>query len=150
MTDGDRPLTSPSETTINNDTNNRLAIAQERMARVSNTAPIKKVEGFWSDFKAFINRGNVIDLAVGVIIGGAFGAITNSAVQDMLMPFVGLATGTQFEEALFVLRNGTPPPPYTTRDQAKEAGAVTVNWGNFIQQIVNFLLISLVLFFVIK
>lgn len=66
------------------------------------------------------------------------------------MPFVGLATGSQFEESMIVIKKGNPPPPYTTREQAKDAGAVTVNYGNFIQQIINFLLIALVLFFIIK
>ncbi|RUS13139.1 large-conductance mechanosensitive channel [Endogone sp. FLAS-F59071] len=144
-----QPLTSPSESSVNRSSAVDLRAAQERAAQIAQ-AGADKARGFFADFKAFINRGNVIDLAVGVIIGASFGAVTNSAVQDILMPFIGLATGTQFEESLVVIKKGDPPPPYTTRQQAKDAGAITVNYGNFIQQIINFILIALVLFFVIK
>src|SRR6185437_7777247 len=80
------------------------------------------------DFKAFIMRGNVVDLAVGVIIGAAFGAIVKSLVDDILMPVFGLVTGgLDFSSHFLLLKAGTKaPPPYTTPGEAKAAGAVTV------------------------
>ena len=100
------------------------------------------------DFKAFITRGNMVDLAVGIIIGVAFGAIISSFVNDILMPPIGLALGNMdFSNLLIILKEGTTPGPYTSLAAAKEAGAVTINYGTFINVIINFLIITAVVFF---
>jgi large conductance mechanosensitive channel len=100
------------------------------------------------DFKAFITRGNVVDLAVGIIIGVAFGAIISSFVNDILMPPIGLGLGRiDFANLLVIIKEGTPPGPYASLAAAKEAGAVTINYGIFVNAIINFLIIAAVVFF---
>jgi len=95
------------------------------------------------EFKDFAMRGNVVDLAVGVIIGAAFGAIVTSLVDDILMPVLGLILGNaDFANLFVVLREGTVPGPYTTLALAQEAGAVTLNYGLFINAIVSFLIVA--------
>ena len=102
------------------------------------------------DFKAFITRGNVVDMAVGIIIGVAFGAIVSSAVSDVIMPPIGLALGNiDFSDLMIVLKEGATPGPYASLAAAKAAGAVTVNYGQFINTIINFLIIAAVVFFLI-
>jgi large conductance mechanosensitive channel len=101
--------------------------------------------GFIRDFKEFISRGNVIDLAVGVIIGGAFGSITTSLVNDVVMPPIGLLlAGIDFSKLKYILKDA-----YTDA-AGKEHVAVAINYGAFIQTLVNFLIISLVIFIVIR
>ena len=104
------------------------------------------------DFKAFILRGNVVDLAVGVIIGAAFGAIVKSFVEDVIMPPIGLATGgIDFANKFVVLKEGAKAAaPYASLAEAKAAGAVTMNYGLFINQTVSFLIIALCIFALIK
>ena len=103
------------------------------------------------EFKEFIARGNVIDLAVGVIIGGAFGAITTSLVNDVVMPLVGLLLGrVDFGNLFVVLSNGKLAVPPTTLAEAKAAGAATLNYGLFINTIINFLLIAFAVFLLVK
>jgi large conductance mechanosensitive channel len=104
------------------------------------------------DFRAFIMRGSVVDLAVGVIIGAAFGGIVKSMVEDVIMPPVGLATGgADFANKFIVLKEGTKAAaPYASLADAKEAGAVTLNYGLFINQIVTFLIIALCIFLIIR
>ena len=104
------------------------------------------------DFRAFIMRGNVVDLAVGVIIGAAFGGIVKSMVDDVIMPPVGLATGgADFANKFIVLKEGTKAAaPYASLADAKEAGAVTLNYGLFINQIVAFLIIAVCIFLIIR
>jgi large conductance mechanosensitive channel len=103
------------------------------------------------EFREFILRGNVLDLAVGVIIGVAFGAIVNSLVSDIIMPPIGLIVGNvDFSNLLIVLKEGVPPGPYLSLADAQAAGAVTVNIGLFINQLINFLIIAIVLFLVIR
>ena len=104
------------------------------------------------DFKAFIMRGNVVDLAVGVIIGAAFGAIVKSLVDDILMPVFGLVTGgLDFSSHFLLLKAGTKaPPPYTTPGEAKAAGAVTVNYGTFINEILTFVIIAACVFLLVR
>lgn len=104
------------------------------------------------DFRAFIMRGSVVDLAVGVIIGAAFGGIVKSMVEDVIMPPVGLATGgVDFANKFIVLKEGTKAAaPYASLADAKEAGAVTLNYGLFINQIVTFLIIALCIFLIIR
>jgi len=100
------------------------------------------------DFKAFILRGNVVDLAVGIIIGVAFGAIVSSFVNDVLMPPIGLGLGNMdFSNLIVVLREGATPGPYASLEAAKAAGATTINYGVFINTIINFLIIAAVVFF---
>ena len=100
------------------------------------------------EFKAFIMRGNVIDMAVGIIIGAAFGAIITSLVRDVIMPPVGLALGKiDFSNLAAVLKQGSPPGPYETLAAAQAAGAVTLNYGLFINTIITFIIIALVVFF---
>ncbi len=100
------------------------------------------------DFKAFITRGNVVDMAVGIIIGVAFGAIVSSLVKDIFMPPIGLVLGNiDFSNLAITMKQGVPPGPYASLDAAQAAGAVTLNYGLFINTIINFLIIALVVFF---
>jgi large conductance mechanosensitive channel len=103
------------------------------------------------EFREFALKGNVVDLAVGVVIGAAFGAIVNSVVQDVMMPVLGvLAGGLDFSQRFVVLSNGNPPAPYATIAAAKAAGASTMNYGLFLNACVNFLIVAIALFLVIK
>ena len=100
------------------------------------------------DFKTFIMRGNVVDLAVGIVIGAAFGAIVSSFVKDVIMPPIGLALGNvDFNNLFVVLKQGTVAGPYPSLSVAQEAGAVSINYGVFINTIVNFLILAAVVFF---
>jgi len=102
------------------------------------------------DFKAFIMRGNVIDMAVGIIIGVAFGAIVGSLVKDVIMPPIGLALGNiDFSNLAVILKQGSTPGPYASLAAAQSAGAVTLNYGLFINTVINFLIIASVVFFFI-
>jgi len=99
------------------------------------------------EFKEFAMKGNVMDLAVGVVIGGAFGKIITSLVEDVIMPLVGLLLGkVDFTNLFVTLSGGT----FATLEEAKKAGASTLNYGLFINNIVNFLIISLSIFLVVK
>jgi large conductance mechanosensitive channel len=106
----------------------------------------------WNDFKAFIMRGNVLDLAVAVVIGAAFGSIVKSLVDDVIMPPIGLLLGkVDFSNLFLVLKDGTKaPPPYTTPAMAKDAGAVTLNYGAFINSVIAFLIVALAVFMIVK
>ena len=102
------------------------------------------------DFKAFITRGNVVDLAVGIVIGVAFGAIISSLVKDIIMPPIGLALGNvDFSNLVVVLKQGSPIGPYASLVDAQAAGAITINYGLFVISIINFLIIAIVIFFLI-
>ena len=104
------------------------------------------------EFKKFILRGNVVDLAVGVIIGGAFGAITKSLVDDVIMPPIGLLTGGKdFSNMFVVLKEGTKAPgPYATLEAAKAAEAVTLRYGAFLNTVMIFLIVAAVIFMLVK
>lgn len=105
------------------------------------------------EFKAFISKGNVVDMAVGVVVGGAFGKIVTSLVSDLIMPLVGLATGGGSLKDMFLVlgsHEGFDPAKYTTPTLAAEAGYATLNYGNFIQTVLDFLIIALAIFLVIK
>ena len=105
----------------------------------------------FKDFKTFILRGNMMDLAIGIILGGAFGAIIKSLVEDVLMPPIGLALGkTDFRGLFMVLKEGTAPGPYASLAAAKAAGAVTLNYGLFFTAIVNFLIIGFCIFLIVR
>ncbi|MBN1368634.1 MAG: large-conductance mechanosensitive channel protein MscL [Dehalococcoidaceae bacterium] len=103
-----------------------------------------------NEFKAFIMRGNVVDMAVGIIIGAAFGAIVTSLVNDVIMPPIGMALGNiDFSDLMIVLKQGSVPGPYDSLAAAREAGAVTLNYGAFINTLIIFLIIAFVVFFFI-
>ena len=103
------------------------------------------------EFKNFLMRGSVIDLAIGIIIGVAFSTIVNSFVNDIIMPPIGLGLGkVDFANLFAVLKQGSTPGPYLSLAAAKAAGAVTLNYGFFINTIISFLIIALVLFFIVK
>ena len=104
------------------------------------------------DFRAFLARGNIVDLAVAVVIGAAFGAVIKSFVDDVLMPPIGLLLGrVDFTNLFTVIKDGTKaPPPYATLVDAKAAGAVTINWGQFIGSVVAFLIVALAVFVVVR
>ena len=102
-------------------------------------------------FKEFALRGNVVDMAVGIVIGGAFGTIVSSLVNDILMPPVGLALGgADFSAVFLVLREGAAPGPYATPAAAREAGAVTLNVGLFVNAVISFVIVAFALFMVVK
>jgi large conductance mechanosensitive channel len=103
------------------------------------------------EFKEFALRGNVIDMAVGIIIGGAFGTIVTSLVSDILMPPIGLLLGgVDFSNFFIVLKEGTRVVPYLSLSDAQSAGAVTFNYGVFVNKLVSFLIISFAVFIMIK
>jgi large conductance mechanosensitive channel len=104
------------------------------------------------EFKAFAMRGNVLDLAVGIIIGGAFGTIVKSLVNDVIMPPIGLALGNvDFSNLFILLKDGAKgPPPYSTLAEAQAAGAVTVNYGVFVNSIIAFLIVAFAVFLVVR
>ncbi len=106
----------------------------------------------WQEFKTFVMRGNVIDLAVGVIIGGAFGAVVKSLVDDVIMPPIGMATGgVDFSEMYVLLKEGAEAAgPYASLAAAKEAGAVTVNYGAFINSTITFLIVAAAVFILVR
>ena len=104
----------------------------------------------FKEFRAFITRGNVVDLAVGIIVGVAFGAIVTSFVNDVLMPPIGLGIGNvNFANLFAVLKEGTVAGPYASLQAARDAGAVTINYGVFINAVINFLIIAAAVFFLV-
>ncbi len=103
------------------------------------------------EFREFIMRGNVVDMAVGIIIGAVFVAIVKSLVDDIIMPPVGLLLGNiEFTNFFAVLKAGATPGPYETLAQAKAAGAVTVNYGIFINTLISFLVVAFCVFILVK
>ena len=101
----------------------------------------------FQDFKMFCTKGNILELATGVMIGGAFTSIVNSLVNDVLMPVIGLVTGGVDLKGLFVALDGNT---YETIELAKEAGAATLNYGTFIQTVIDFVLIAICIFAFVK
>jgi large conductance mechanosensitive channel len=103
------------------------------------------------DFKEFAMRGNVVDMAVGIIIGAAFGTIVKSLVADVLMPPIGLLLGNvDFTNLFVVIKQGTAAGPLATLAEAQKAGAVTINYGMFINTIISFLIVAFAVFVVIR
>ena len=103
------------------------------------------------EFKEFAMRGNVVDMAVGIIIGAAFGTIVQSLVNDVIMPPVGLALGNvDFSNLFVILREGTPPGPYPALSDAAAAGAVTINYGAFINTVISFLIVAVAVFILVR
>jgi large conductance mechanosensitive channel len=103
------------------------------------------------DFKEFAMKGNVVDMAVGIVIGAAFGAIVKSLVSDLLMPPIGLLLGkVDFSNLFAVLKEGAVVGPYASLADAQKAGAVTINYGLFINSIISFLIVAFAVFMVIR
>ena len=103
------------------------------------------------EFKEFAVRGNVVDMAVGIIIGAAFGKIVDSLVKDVIMPPVGLLLGkVDFSNLFLVLREGAGAGPYLTVEIAQKAGAVTFNYGVFINTLISFLIVAFAVFLLIR
>jgi large conductance mechanosensitive channel len=109
--------------------------------------PERRRSKVWNEFREFAMRGSVIDLAVGVVIGAAFGKITSSLVDDVIMPLLGLLLGKVDLSNYFVSLSGVH---YRTLAEAKAAGAATLNYGLFLNAILNFLLIAVAMFFVVR
>ncbi len=105
----------------------------------------------FKEFKEFAMRGNVVDMAVGIVIGAAFGTIVNSFVADIIMPPIGIILGSvDFSSLFIVLKEGKVAGPYDSLTAAKSAGAVTLNYGVFINTIISFLIISFAVFLLIR
>ncbi len=106
----------------------------------------------WKEFKEFAIKGNVVDMAVGIIIGAAFGTIVKSLVSDIIMPPIGLLLGNvDFSELFILLKAGAKAvPPYNTLADAQAGGAVTMNYGVFINNVISFLIVAFAIFMVIK
>jgi len=105
----------------------------------------------FKEFKEFALRGNVVDMAVGIIIGAAFGSIVTSLVSDIIMPPLGLLLGdVDFTNLFAVLKAGSTPAPYLSLAAAQEAGAVTLNYGLFINRVLSFLIVAVAVFLLVK
>lgn len=103
------------------------------------------------EFKEFAAKGNMLDMAVGIVIGAAFATIITSLVNDVLMPPIGLALGgVDFSELFMLLQAGDPAAPYATLAAAQEAGAVTIAYGRFLSSIITFLVVASCVFLVVK
>ena len=103
------------------------------------------------EFKEFAMRGNVVDMAVGIVIGAAFGTIVKSFVDDVLMPPIGLLLGgVDFSNLFAVVKEGAPAGPYASLVDAQAAGAVTLNYGLFINTVISFLIVAFAVFMVVK
>ena len=103
------------------------------------------------EFKEFAMRGNVVDMAVGIIIGAAFGAIVKSLVSDIIMPPIGMILGNvDFANLFLILKDGTAAGPYLSLADAQKAGAVTINYGLFINAIISFVIVAFAVFVLIR
>ncbi len=106
---------------------------------------------FVKEFREFAVRGNVVDMAVGIIIGGAFGTVVKSFVDDVMMPPLGILVGdVDFQDMIVVLREGSTPGPYETLAAAREAGAVSLNVGMFLNAVVSFAIVAFAVFLLVK
>jgi large conductance mechanosensitive channel len=105
----------------------------------------------FKEFKEFAMKGNVVDMAVGIIIGVAFGAIVKSLVSDVIMPPIGLLLGNvDFSNLFIVLKQGSAAGPYALLSEAQKAGAVTINYGVFVNAVINFIVVAFAMFLVVK
>ena len=103
------------------------------------------------EFRDFAVKGNVLDMAVGIIIGAAFGTIVSSMVNDIIMPPIGLLLGgVDFSDKFALLKAGDPVGPYATLAAAREAGAVTMNWGMFVNTVISFLIVAFAVFMLVR
>ena len=108
---------------------------------------LTKAKGVFGEFGEFIKKGNVVDMAVGVVIGSAFGAIVTSIVNDIIMPLISLLTGGLDFSNWFIALNGES---YATLEEATAAGAATLNYGNLVSVVLNFLIVAFCIFLVVK
>ncbi|RKR06153.1 large conductance mechanosensitive channel [Kushneria sinocarnis] len=107
--------------------------------------------GFLKEFRDFAVRGNVVDMAVGIVVGTAFTAIVNSLVRDVFSPLIGLMTGgMNFANLFMVVRQGVTPGPYTTLADAQAAGAVTLNYGLLLNAVISFVIVAMMAFVLIR
>jgi large conductance mechanosensitive channel len=152
----------------NNENRKPLAQVQQRYKEtvnvVENIKGVKQIGSVWDDFKKFIDKGNVIDLAVAIIMGASLTSIVQSIVNDILAPVIGLAVGDNLANSFYVLAcpkdsngirlNACPKSTaafnYNTVKDAQTAGAVTWNYGAFIQAVINFFIVSLIVYFIVK
>lgn len=105
----------------------------------------------FKEFKEFAVKGNVVDMAVGIIIGAAFGTIVNSLVNDIIMPPIGVLLGNMdFTNIFLVLKEGKVPAPYASLADAKAAGAATINFGLFVNTVISFLIVAFSVFLLVK
>ena len=103
------------------------------------------------EFKEFAMRGNVLDMAIGIIIGAAFGTIISSLVRDVIMPPIGLLLGkVDFSNLFLVMKAGNIPAPYASLKAAQDAGAVTLNFGLFVNTVINFLIVAFAIFMLVR
>ena len=114
------------------------------------SAASSKATGLVNEFKVFITKGDVINLAIAFIMGGAFTAIVNSMVKDIISPIIGLINQKDLSESFWVMKEGETASAYATREEAIADSAVTLNWGSLVNTIINFLIISLFCFFLAK
>jgi len=111
----------------------------------------RSLSSMLEEYKKFAVKGNVIDMAVGIIVGAAFGTVVQSLVRDVLTPPLGLLTGgADFENLFVVLREGSPEAPYATLQAAQNAGAVTINVGVFINALISFLIVTFAVFLLVR
>lgn len=132
-------IQSGVEATLRKDMENKLKKELQK--------EMKKGSGFVKEFKEFISRGNVIDLAVGVIVGSSFTAIVNSLVNNIITPLITLITGKVSVKELFIALDGNS---YASLEEATEAGAATLSYGLFIQSVIDFIIIAFVVFLMVK
>ena len=105
----------------------------------------------FKEFTEFLKRGSLIDMAIGIAVGTAFATIANSLVNDIVMPPIGLLLGNvEFDNLFLLLRQGDPAGPYPTLEAAREAGAVAIAYGNFINNVLTFLVIAAVFFMILR
>jgi large conductance mechanosensitive channel len=103
------------------------------------------------EFKEFAMRGNVVDMAVGIVIGAAFGAIVKSLVSDVIMPPIGILLGNvDFSNLFVIIKNGAVAGPYATVADAQKAGAVSINYGLFLNSVISFLIVAFAIFVLVK
>jgi large conductance mechanosensitive channel len=115
------------------------------------SAHFSKEKHMLKEFREFAVRGNVVDMAIGVIIGAAFGKIIDSLVKDLIMPPIGLVLGkVDFVNLFVVLKEGTLPGPYLTVEAAQKAGAVTINYGIFINTMISFIIVAFTVFLLVR
>ena len=106
---------------------------------------------FFKEFRDFATRGSLIDIAIGLTVGAAFGVIATSLVSDIIMPPIGYLLGdVDFSDLYIIMKEGLEPGPYASLKAAELAGAVTINYGDFINKIITFIVIAIVMFFVIR
>ena len=112
----------------------------------------REIGGFLREFREFAVRGNVVDMAVGIIIGAAFTSVVQSFVNDILMPPISILAGGEnaFQDVFVVLKSGTTPGPYPSPEAAKEAGAVTLNLGAFLKAILSFTIVAFATFLLVR